>query len=304
MQPRRPRLRDLLPAKKVKTPGYGISGHFYLSVLANTATLPPLLTVVNPNGDAGAPKGFGVPLRADADKESLTQPMPRGHYAIASPDQKTVLQTTVIPVEEAGFQPDPFLNSESGKALPEDERARIKAAWHLVQLTFKSFDPTIYPALDFLLVIARRLGELTDGIIADPISQTYKLPSDLISARPESEKFSVQDHVAVKSRFDQGRLHCHTLGLQKFGLAEFEMSGVPTEIPDVAERFLLGLSKTSMNGVKIEPGETAGSPARPIQIAEGGFDKSLWEGIRVLELIPEGGWAIEESLLAWSAENP
>lgn len=303
MQPRRPRLRDLLPSKKVKTPGFGISNQFYLSVMANTATPPPLLTIVNPNGDAGAPKGFGVPLRSDADKETLTQPMARGYYAIASPDQKTVLQTTVIPVEEAGFNPDPFLNSEDGLRLAEGERARIKAAWHLVQLTYKSYDPTIYPALDFLLAVARRIGELTDGIIADPISQTYKLPGDLISPRSEQEQFAAQDHVAVKARSQESGLYCHTLGLQKFGLPEFEIAGVPPGTADVAARFLLGLSKTAMSGVKIEPGETAGSASRPIQIAEGGFDKGLWEGIPVLELIPEGSWPIEESLLAWSTEN-
>jgi hypothetical protein len=298
------KLRDLLPGRAPKTPGFGISTQYYLSVLTNTASLPAPIIVANPKGESGGVPGFAIPMKVDAGKEELGAPMIRGRYGFVSPDQKTALEATVVSLDEAGFQPDPFLASPAGLELDNEVRARIKAAWNLVQLVFKSYDPAVYPAVDFMLAVAKRLAELTDGVVADPLSQVYRLPADLVTERKEGEQFSVQDVVAVRTRADGARLHVFTLGLQKFGLPELEIAGVPKEIEDVATRFLLGAGKTQLKGVKMEPGDKLGSPKLPLRVAEGGLDRRMWEGVTVLELIPEKTGPIEESLLMWSVENP
>ena len=94
-----------------KTPGFGISKDFYITVLAATAQLPSILEVVEPHGAFGAIEGFGVPLSRDKQKEDLTRPMERGVYGLATRNRETVLRLVVIPKEEAGFDPAPFLRS-------------------------------------------------------------------------------------------------------------------------------------------------------------------------------------------------
>src|SRR5688572_11612277 len=137
------------PFGKPKTPGFGISKAYYLSVLSAKATLPQIVEVVNPKGSDGAVEGFGAPLMTDSTKDDLQKPMSRGAYAIASKDRKTVLKLIVVPKEEAGFDPDAFLRSPQAAALPQDMANRIRATWSLLQLTFESHDPMVYPALDF-----------------------------------------------------------------------------------------------------------------------------------------------------------
>ncbi|MCG9894043.1 MAG: hypothetical protein MH204_01030, partial [Fimbriimonadaceae bacterium] len=85
---RRFRLKDLLPGGRPKGPGFGIRQDFYLSVLACSPRLPALVEVLNPKGEEGAVTGFGVPLRSDAPKDSIREPLIRGRYGLASPDQK------------------------------------------------------------------------------------------------------------------------------------------------------------------------------------------------------------------------
>src|SRR5438046_2175327 len=92
-----------------KTPGFGISKNFYLTVLSAKAALPRVLEVVGPKGADGAVEGFGAPLSQDAKKEDLQRAIERGHYVIASKNRQTVLKLTVVPKEEAGFDPEPFL---------------------------------------------------------------------------------------------------------------------------------------------------------------------------------------------------
>ena len=298
------KFRDLLPGRAPKTPGFGISSGYYLSILANTASLPSPIIVANPKGESGAMAGFAIPMRTDVGKEALGEPMIRGRYGFVSPDQKTALEATIISLEEAGFQPDPFLASPAGMALPDEVRSRIKAAWNLIQLVFKSHDPMVYPALDFQLGVAKRLAELTDGVVADPLSQLYRLPQDILIERKPGEQFAIQDVVTVKNRPDGARLHMFTLGLQKFGLPELEMTGIPKEIEEPAARLLLGVAKTIFKGAKVEPGDQLGSSKAPLRIAEGGLDRGMWEGIKVYELIPDKTMPVEECLLMWSVENP
>ena len=182
---------------------------------------------------------------------------------------------------------------------PKELRIRVEATWLLLQLTFESYDPQLYPSLDFLLQVAKRGAELTDGLVADPLSRVYKLPADVISPRPENEPIWARDHVKVEIRPEEAGLHCYTLGLQKFGLAEFEVYGVKPDVADAAELFLFGLSQASLKGEKLRAGATVGEKGEAITLAEGGLDRGLWEGVQCLELISEDSGDIGEAMIAW-----
>jgi hypothetical protein len=283
-----------------KTPGFGISRDFYLTVLAATAQLPKLVDVVNPTGSGGAVPGFGVPLAQSASKEDVTRPMERGIYGVASKNKETILKLMVVPKEEAGFDPGPFLRSPEAQLITEDHRARISATWTLLQMTFESHEAMVYDSLKFLQLVARRLAELTEGSISDPISRTYLLPEELFHRPPLNDKIDVRDFIRVRHRPGDGS--SYTLGMQKFALAEYEMFGVSERNVALAERFLLAIAQSALLGKIAEVGDVLGSSQVPLQVAIGGIDRLNWEGIECHEIIPPSGKTVDDGLIAWAAE--
>lgn len=288
--------------RKPKTPGFGINRNYYLSVLASRASLPSVLEVVNPKGDKGAIQGFGAPLAADATKDDLSKPLVRGAYAVASPDKKTVLRMLVVHRDEAGYDPEVLLRSSMADQLAPELTARIRGAWHLIQLSFESHDAMVYPALDFLQKLTKRLAELSDGAIADPVSQRYLLPEDLIRPRAHGEPLNVADHIAVRF-FEQGsKIAAYTLGMQKFALPEIEITELNPAAKRLAEPFLMHLSREILLGRTLSLGDRVGGKHTEFEVATGGLDRARWEGIPCLELIPARSRTSSETLTLACAE--
>lgn len=296
------RLKDILPFGKPKTPGFGINRQFYLSVLASSSKLPTLLEIVNPEEKDGAIKGFGVPLKKDSTKESLSEPLMRGAYAIASPDRKTVLRLVVVSKEEAGFDAEALVKSPLGAQFSPDTRTRVLAAWNILQFTFETHDPMVYPAIDFLHSVVRRSAETADGIIADPLSQAYIRPEEMILGHDPGMPFATQALVQVKSKEDKNGWHLWTMGLYKFNMPEIEIYGLDSTALEPGTRLLLGVAQSCLKGTKLELGEKLGSPKMPLAIAAGGLDRGMWEGIPCLELIPERTGTTTASVLQWNLE--
>ncbi len=274
-------------------------------MLAAKAQFPRLLDVLNPKGEGGAVTGFGVPLAADAKKEDLNAPIRRGVYALSSPDRKTVLKMMVLPREEAGFDPSAFARSDAAQAWDPELRLRVESTWMLLQLTFESYDPETYPALDFFLSVAQRLAELCDGVVADPVSQVYRLPTQVFSTRPEGVPIMAADHVQVKHRPHEGRVHVFTCGLIKFDQPEVEVYGLSEVNTDTAARFLMGLAQAVLLGSRLEPGAVVGVQGSGLKVAVGGLDRGMWEGVPCMELIPEAKGTTDDAVIAWlsSVEN-
>lgn len=285
-----------------KTPGFGISRSFYLTVLAATARLPSILELVEPKGQGGAVPGFGVPLNAELTKGDLSRPMERGMYGVASRDRKTVLRLMVIPREEAGFDPSAFLRSSEAQSLSAEHLARIGATWTLLQLTFETHEAMVYPSLRFLLAVAVRLATLTQGVVSDPISRMYLLPEEVIHTPQNDQKVDARDFVAVKHKGDE-LLVVYTLGLQKFSMPELEMFDVPKALCPAAEKLLHGIAQASLMGKGPRLGGYVGSRKCPLQVVSGGLDKAQWEGIDCFELIPPAKETMSRALEDWLAET-
>jgi hypothetical protein len=169
----------------------------------------------------------------------------------------------------------------------------------LLQLTFESYDPATYPALDFLLSVAQRLALSCDGVVADPVSQVYRLPSQVFSQRPDGVPVMAADHVQVKHRQHEGSVHVFTCGLIKFDQPEVEVYGISEANTDSAARFLMGLAQSVLLGSRLEPGAVVGVKECALKVAVGGLDRGLWEGIPCLELIPEGKGTTDAAVVAW-----
>lgn len=282
---------------KPKGPGFGISRQFYLSVLSTKPVLPPLLAVVNPHGEQGSIAGFGAPLASGKGKEDLARPMERGIYAVASKDRKSVLKMLALSKEEAGFDPEAVALSSMSVGLEPEALDRIRATWSLLQLTFESHDPEVYPSLDFLLSVCARLADLTDGVVADPVAQRYLLPDKLFMRPRLDPKVDVREHVGIKGRVSQSANHVYTLGFQKFGLPELELDQVPDTLVAKAEGLLLAVGQSVLLGRVLHAGDRFEASGGRFEARAGGLDRGLWEGVPCLELLPERG-STEQALSA------
>lgn len=290
--------------KKPKTPGFGISRNYYVTVLAATASLPPASAVMNPKGEGGAVPGFIVPLSSSATKDDLHRPLARGSYGLGSPDRKTVLKMLVLSKEEVGFDPAPFLRSEAAIGLSQELLARISATWTLLQLTFESHDPMVYDGVRFILDVSARLGQLTNGVVSDPICQTYRLPEDLHARVPADPRIDSRDVVKVWVKpLRQGGYTAFTLGMQKFDLPEAEIQDFNPDHSQLAEALLYRLTQEALLGDKYELGDKVGGDPCLLEVAPGGLDRARWEGIPCFELIPPTGRTMDDALLAWAAES-
>lgn len=286
-----------------KNPGFGISTNYYLTVLASSAVLPAPRLVANPKGSDGAAMGFCVPLNA-ADKSALEAPMQRGAYTLATKDQKTVLSLFVISKEEAGFDPEAFAQSSLSFAVPPEALARIRGTWNLIQLKFESHDAMVYPALDFLLGCASRLAQLSEGVVADPLGRRYQMPEQVFSQRRRAIELPVyaEEHVTVHFLERPDGIYCYTLGMQKFAMAEYELTQLRDGDEKAATIGLLWLAQQQLMGTKVDEGFQVGAPKTMFELRQGGFDRAMWEGIPVLELLPPTSVTSSDALRAWNDE--
>ena len=281
------RMRNPFKFSRPQGPGFGINKSYYISVLAGVATLPPIAKVVSPKGSGGALEGFGVPLVEGTEKELLESPMSRGQYALATLDRKTVLRLRVMNADEAGFSPEAIARSGLANRLQPELLARLRSMWHLCQFTFESHDPEVYSSLDFVLACAQRLGNMTEGVIADPISEQYLLPSEVFQLPRVDAKVDAREHVTVHFRQDStqpesGMWHAYTRGLFKFVQPEFELLGVDSADQKRVAQFLLGAAQGVLMGHLVSNGSQIG----PFEARLGGLNRGLWEGIPVMELLP------------------
>ncbi|MEA2554047.1 MAG: hypothetical protein QOJ65_2223 [Fimbriimonadaceae bacterium] len=288
---------------KPKGPGFGISAHYYLSVLSTKPVMPALWDLINPQGENGAVVGFGVPLTAGATKDVLRQPMGRGGYALASKDRKTVIKLLVLSKDEAGFDPEALIRSRLAAVLESEVISRIRATWTLGQATFESHDPDVYPALRFHLALVKRLAELTEGAIADPLSQRYLLPNNLLGPITTDTGVDVLDICSVGTADRPDGMHAYTLGLQKLALPELEIVGLAPDVKRLAAEFLLSAAQAVVQGNLIQSGVKLGAPTAFFEAREGGYDVALWEGIKVLELLPPTQITATDALEIWDRER-
>jgi hypothetical protein len=290
---------------KPKNPGFGIAADYYLSVLCSTAVMPSIHAVINPEGEGGAMVGFGAPLSApSSDKSVLRQPLGRGAYVVAAKDRKTVLKMLVLNGDETSFDPEAFARSSIAQEAAPELVARVRATWNLAQLTFESHHPMVYPALDFFMGVARRIAQVSDGVVADPVSQRYLLPEEVFRLDRLDPRVDAREQLATKRRRRPDGLQVYTLGMQKFGLPEYEILNLFDEDEPYAHAFLLSLSQQVLLGDLTRPGDQFGLPKFQFEAREGGFERDLWEGISVFELLPPTTLTAGECLRAWAASLP
>lgn len=291
-----------LQFSRPKGPGFGISAEFYLSILSSKSVLPTMLEIINPAAVEGAVEGFGAPLMSGVDKSALSQPLERGNYALATKDRKTVLRMRVLSKEEAGFDPEVFVRSSRAIGASPELSNRMLATWQLLQLTFESHDAMVYPACQFMLDIAERIGALCEGVIADPVSGRYLLPDQVRNRPPVDARMDARDFVAIHSRAAESAILIYTAGMRKFSLPEFEIKDLDEAQLASASALLYSICQARLLGNSMKAGMKIGAKRAPFELSAGGKDIAMWEGIPVMTLTPPAGSTASSAIEAWSSE--
>ncbi|MBL8086649.1 MAG: hypothetical protein JNM85_01105 [Chthonomonas sp.] len=288
------RLGDLFRFSRPAGPGFGLSKGYYLTVMVPQAQLPTPRQLVNPKGEGGAVPGFIVP--EVGDKSALDVSLSRGHFAVASSDRKSVLRMTVFSRDEARFDPDVFLRSEFAQRLDPELRSRLAATWSLIQLTLHSHDAAVVPTLMFTLQCAHRAALLTQGVIADPLRESYELPEEMVL-----DGFAIDQHVGVVVASGDGMLVLETRGISKFALPEIRLSAVPPDLVPLAQAFLLSLAATHFQRGRLNVEDHVGAARARFLVATA--PTTPGQTPKVLELVPLDHTTVADCLAAWREEH-
>lgn len=237
-----------------------------------------------------------MPLADGATKDDLHAPIHRGAYALASKDRKTVLKCLVMHSHDAGFDPKALLDTPLVGTLDPLLSERIGETQMLLQLCFESHDPMVAPSIQFLFDVAGRMGYLTHGVIADPLSESYMHPNDVLH-KASSDRVSASLTVSVQVAKLDSLCSVQTKGLQKFNLPELSLAEVMADHGLIAARFLTTCSQTILDGHLVEPGDRLGAKNLQFQVAAS-------QALTVFELIPPVGKAASDVLEAWNEEHP
>jgi hypothetical protein len=143
----------------------------------------------------------------------------------------------------------------------------------------------VYPALDFILGIAARAGTLSSAIIADPISERYLMPDELVMRPRTNPNVDAREHVFIHRRPEGLTWHMYTKGLSKILQPELEIYGVEPQDQEDAARFLMSASQGVFEGFLVQDGSTLGL----FEARQGGTNKALWSNAMVMELLPPPG---------------
>ncbi len=286
--------------KKKKAPPFSLNRHFYLSVLVPSEVLPPLLQIANRHGSNGAVAGLGAPLHAGADPDLLNNPLSVGTYAFTTREKTTVIRMDVFrteDVKEFKLPSDPYLQQIAG--LTGERLRRAQHARFLINCSIAGYDPQVYPSVRFFLDIVRRLASLCEGVVADPLAETYRLPEEWSYPIRLDPRLDFREIGAVKVVPLSDGLWMSTRGLCKFNLPEYEIYGVPHELAEVAMRMLISAGQQALIGIPIKAGESAFAPDAPLLACPGTRQKHEWGDRPALEFKPPPGKTTRDALLAW-----
>ncbi|MGE3852950.1 MAG: DUF2314 domain-containing protein, partial [Planctomycetota bacterium] len=188
-----------------------------------------------------ASHGFGEAVRSFLDKEFVTHEL--------------------VPVGEL---PLPDRDALEFFGLGEAEANVLDRATHAYLIS--GHDLPTSPRVGFWTAqaLARSLATATSGVILDVDCQRI-LPEEACSrSLPESGEIRITEHtLVITSAQDDGRCWVTTLGMQRFGLPNLEVRGVPMSMTSVMAPLVNAVSTELIN---IVSAHTAAAPDEPIRL--------------------------------------
>jgi len=265
--------------------------------------LPPLLQWLNPAGSNGAVQGLCAPLSEGASKDILNLPLAFGSYVLTTTNRLTVLQATIASRESVHFTLPRTPQDRLETNLTNEKLARAEKLQAICTLVFRGYEPGVYPSVQFMLSCAKRLAELTEGVIADPLAETYRLPDEFLLPIRLDPRIDFREVCTVKAYSLPDGIWVSTRGLIKFDQPEFEMYGIPRDLEEAAVRMLIAAGQQTLIGILMKPNQTAFSTLAPLEIVPGTRQSAFWGDRPVLEFRDLDGSGASKGVEAWARET-
>lgn len=263
--------------------------------------MPPLLQIINPDGSNGAVRGFGAPLAPDASKDTLNVPLLAGAYALTTADKLTIVQMDVFNrADVPQFQLPNDLASLKTANLDGEKLRRAQTAGFITNFVLRGYDPGVYISVQFFVDCARRLADISDGVIADPLAETYRAPEEMRLPNKLDQRIDFREIGSIKlARLSDG-CWISTRGLVKFNLPEFEMYGVPENLAETAAKMAIAAAQQALMGLPLKEGETAFAPEEPLHLVRGTRSRDEWGDRPTLEMRDKNSTGAAKGVEAWA----
>jgi uncharacterized protein YegJ (DUF2314 family) len=203
----------------------------------------------------------------------------------------------------------------NAKDFGEDDRKTLTEAAMIVRLRLSLAKLPEADYLSFMVRFVEAVRALTRGVVQDAVSHALWGTEKWTANGVPSGKGILESHVLLEVLDEDGSMWIHTHGMQKFGLPDLEMEGIPAELLP-AGRKLLGRAIEALRRLKdqeINLRHPLELPHTPFQVAlefrpqdpEGHFPGG---SLRLMPHIPgqdpEEGTTFEEALSLLVAQAP
>lgn len=149
--------------------------------------------------------------------------------------------------EETFHYPTELLPRNSRNVTAEDREILSKAQM-IIRLRLLPVAPATLEYLAFMVRFVEAVRATTGGVVQDALSHTLWGSEEWRrhAAGDPLDKL-VETHVRIDVLDEGGKVWIHSHGLQKFGLPEIELDGVPTDMATLGRTMIVMIAETLVN---------------------------------------------------------
>lgn len=138
----------------------------------------------------------------------------------------------------------------NSRDLDDNDRRNLADAKMIVrlQLTLPDLPHTGY--LTFMVMFVEAVRRLTGGLVQDAVSHTLWGTAQWQTHFQEPLENLMDSEVQFELLDESGSVWIHTHGMQKFGLPEMEMEGVPADLAPSARAMMVLVGETLIGGAR------------------------------------------------------
>jgi uncharacterized protein YegJ (DUF2314 family)/tetratricopeptide (TPR) repeat protein len=149
----------------------------------------------------------------------------------------------------------------NSRDLDDNDRRNLAEAKMIVRLQLAPADLPHTNYLPFMVMFVEAVRRLTGGIVQDAVSHTLWGTSQWQGHAQQPLENLVDSHVQFELLDEDGVVWIHTHGMQKFGLPEMEMEGVPADLASSARATMVLVGETLIASSRNRP-----NPEAPLNI--------------------------------------
>jgi uncharacterized protein YegJ (DUF2314 family) len=209
-------------------------------IYASSSNIPPW-------EDVRESLGAGYPRKADKD---------RALRLLAALIEKNQLKIEYIVRTDAPdlfHYPEELIESNSPELSEENRSGLLQSEMIVrVRLSLERFSGKDF--LDFVVRFVEAVRGLTGGLVQDAISHRLWGDTEWLQHAANPAEGFLRAHIKIDALDEDGTIWMHSHGMQKFGLPDMEIEGIPPELITIAGSLLFVLARNMIAG-KNSPAE-------------------------------------------------